>query len=84
VPYFPLRTADATAACFRWVGPVRLWRQGRGAGVGRGEAGGGTGVVRGGGAGCGTGVLELVRGVGVGSVGSKGALQDGLRKRSSL
>jgi hypothetical protein len=52
--------------------------------VGRGEAGGGTGVVRGGGVGCGTGVLELVRGVGVGSVGGKGALQDGLHKRSSL
>jgi len=45
--------------------------------VGRGEAGGGADVVRGGGAGCGTGDLELVRGVGVGSVGSKGSLQDG-------
>ena len=48
------------------------------------RAGGGTGVLRGGGVDCGTGDLELVRGVGVGSVGSKGALQDGLRKRSSL
>ena len=42
------------------------------------------GVMRGGGVGRGAGVPELVRGVGVGRVGSKGALYDGLRKTSSL
>jgi len=49
------------------------------------EGGGGTGVMRDGGVAAARAVHELVRGLGVGSVGSsKGALQDGLHKTSSL
>ena len=52
--------------------------------MGREEDGVGRGVMRGGAVGRGTGVPELVRGVGVGRVGGKGALQDGLHKKPSL
>jgi hypothetical protein len=38
----------------------------------------------GGGVGRGTGVPELIRGVGVGRVGGKGSLQEGLHKKPSL